>query len=47
MLEVTGSSPLRLYRATVSRHWMLCPLTRDGPCPTHGLAVDHRTEVHP
>jgi nitroimidazol reductase NimA-like FMN-containing flavoprotein (pyridoxamine 5'-phosphate oxidase superfamily) len=43
--ELTGPGPLRLYRASVTRHWMLCPLTGDGPCPTHGLAVEHRTEV--
>lgn len=45
--EMVAPGPLRLYRATVSRHWMLCPLTKTGPCPTHGLAVDHRTEVRP
>jgi hypothetical protein len=37
--------PYRMYRATVSRHWIVCP--RDsGPCEPHGLAYDHRAEVH-
>jgi len=36
----------RLYRATVSQHWTLCPRT-SGPCALHGHAFDHRTEVTP
>jgi uncharacterized protein YhbP (UPF0306 family) len=34
----------RLYRATVSQHWVLCPWP-SGPCPDHGLAGDHRAAV--
>jgi hypothetical protein len=37
---------LRLYRATVSDHYVLCPLEGGGiPCAEHGLAVDHRTRI--
>ncbi len=43
--HLRGSAPYRLYRATVSEHWILCP--RDaGACSLHGLAVDHRVPVH-
>jgi hypothetical protein len=35
----------RLYRATVSRHWMLCPRDPGRPCQPHGQAFDHRTTV--
>jgi Pyridoxamine 5'-phosphate oxidase len=35
----------RLYRATVSRHWMLCPRDAGQPCRDHGRAFDHRTTV--
>jgi hypothetical protein len=34
----------RLYRATVSRHSILCPRT-SGPRAPHGRAFDHRTPV--
>jgi nitroimidazol reductase NimA-like FMN-containing flavoprotein (pyridoxamine 5'-phosphate oxidase superfamily) len=39
-------APLRLYRATVTDHYVLCPLEGGGvPCAEHGLRVDHRTRV--
>ena len=42
--EVAAPSPYRMYRATASQHWVLCP--RDPrPCAEHGLAYDHRTTV--
>ncbi|HEV8652789.1 MAG TPA: pyridoxamine 5'-phosphate oxidase family protein [Actinomycetes bacterium] len=34
----------RLYRATVSQHWILCPRS-SGPCTVHGRAFDHRIMV--
>lgn len=43
--EVTGSSLYRLYRATASDLWVLCPREPRQPCPLHGLAQDHRTRV--
>lgn len=42
--ELRAPGPMRLYRATVAQHWMLCPMTTR-PCTAHGLEVDHRTEV--
>jgi hypothetical protein len=36
----------RLYRATVSQHWILCTSRELGsPCPLHGRAFDHRIRV--
>jgi Pyridoxamine 5'-phosphate oxidase len=36
----------RLYRATVSQHWILCTSRELGsPCPLHGRAFDHRVPV--
>ncbi|WP_422773241.1 pyridoxamine 5'-phosphate oxidase family protein [Plantactinospora sp. WMMC1484] len=43
--DVTGSSPYRLYRATATDLWVLCPRAPRQPCPLHGLAKDHRTRV--
>lgn len=43
--DVTGSSPYRLYRATATDVWVLCPREPRQPCPLHGLANDHRTAV--
>ena len=43
--EVTGDSPYRLYQATVSQAWVLCPRGPREPCSRHGLARDHRTPV--
>jgi len=45
--DVTAPSPYRLYRATVSDMWVLCPREPRQPCPLHGLAKDHRTRVIP
>ena len=43
--DVTGPAPYRLYQATVSDMWVLCPREPGQPCPRHGLAKDHRTRV--
>lgn len=43
--DVTGSSPWRLYRATASDLWVLCPREPTQPCPLHGIAQDHRARV--
>jgi hypothetical protein len=43
--DVTGSSPYRLYRASASDVWVLCPREPRQPCPLHGLAQDHRARV--
>lgn len=43
--DVTGPSPYRLYRATVSDLWVLCPREPGQPCPLHGFAQDHRTRI--
>jgi hypothetical protein len=43
--DVTGPSPYRLYRATASDLWVLCPREPRQPCPLHGLARDHRAQV--
>jgi hypothetical protein len=43
--QVTGSSPYRLYRATASDVWVLCPREPRQPCPRHGIAQDHRARV--
>jgi hypothetical protein len=43
--DVTGPAPYRLYRATVSDLWVLCPREPRQACPLHGLATDHRTRV--
>jgi nitroimidazol reductase NimA-like FMN-containing flavoprotein (pyridoxamine 5'-phosphate oxidase superfamily) len=45
--EVSGASEYRLYRATASSVWVLCPRPPRQPCPLHGLAKDHRTRVAP
>jgi pyridoxine/pyridoxamine 5'-phosphate oxidase len=45
--DVTGSSPYRLYQATAAELWVLCPREPRQPCPLHGLAKDHRTQIHP
>jgi hypothetical protein len=45
--DVTAPAPYRLYRATASEHSILCPREPRQPCPLHGIAVDHRTPVHP
>jgi nitroimidazol reductase NimA-like FMN-containing flavoprotein (pyridoxamine 5'-phosphate oxidase superfamily) len=43
--DVTAPAPYRLYRATVSDMWVLCPREPRQPCALHGLASDHRTRV--
>jgi len=43
--EVTGISPYRLYQATTSKVWVLCPREPRQPCPLHGLARDHRVSI--
>ena len=43
--DVTGSSAYRLYEATASELWVLCPREPGQPCPPHGLARDHRARV--
>lgn len=43
--DVTGSSPYRLYQATASDLWVLCPREPRQPCRLHGLAKDHRARI--
>lgn len=43
--DVRPPSPYRLYRATVSGAWMLCPREPGIPCTEHGRSFDHRTAV--
>ena len=43
--DVRDPSLFRLYRATVSRHWILCPREPGRPCREHGRDYDHRTPV--
>ena len=43
--DMTGESPYRLYRATASEVWVLCPREPRQPCPRHGIAKDHRVRV--
>jgi nitroimidazol reductase NimA-like FMN-containing flavoprotein (pyridoxamine 5'-phosphate oxidase superfamily) len=43
--EVTPPAPYRLYRATASDIWVLCPRQPRQPCLLHSLAKDHRTRV--
>lgn len=43
--DVTEPSPCRLYRASASELWVLCPREPRQPCPLHGLARDHRTRI--
>lgn len=43
--DVTGDSPWRLYRATASDVWVLCPREPRQPCPLHGRAEDHRARI--
>ena len=44
--ELRSPAPYRLYRATVSAYYVLCPRRAGETCREHGLAADHRTEVH-
>jgi hypothetical protein len=43
--QVTPPAPYRLYRATVSEHFVCCPREAGQPCPLHGVAFDHRAAV--
>jgi hypothetical protein len=43
--QVRAPAAYRLYRATVSRHSILCP-SDARPCPLHGTVADHRTQVN-
>jgi hypothetical protein len=43
--DVTPPSPYRLYRATATEHYVLCPRPPREPCALHGIAVDHRAQV--
>jgi hypothetical protein len=43
--DVTGASPYRLYRATATDLWVLCPREPRQPCRLHGIAKDHRAQV--
>lgn len=43
--DVTGPAEYRLYRATVSDLWVLCPRDPGHPCAVHGRTGDHRTPV--
>jgi hypothetical protein len=41
--QLRPPAPYRMYRATVSQHWILCPTS--GLCAVHGRDSDHRTTV--
>jgi hypothetical protein len=43
--QLQPPAPHRLFKATVSQHWILCPRTSGQLCPIHGRAYDHRTPV--
>jgi nitroimidazol reductase NimA-like FMN-containing flavoprotein (pyridoxamine 5'-phosphate oxidase superfamily) len=43
--DVTGSSAYRLYQATATDLWVLCPREPRQPCPLHGIARDHRARI--
>jgi hypothetical protein len=45
--DVTAPSEYRLYRATVSEAFVLCPREPRQPCPLHGIAADHRAPAVP
>jgi hypothetical protein len=45
--DVTAPSPYRLYRATVTEAFVLCPREPRQPCPLHLINADHRTPVLP
>ena len=43
--DVSGAAPYRMYRATASEMWVLCPREPRQPCALHGLAKDHRAVI--
>ena len=45
--DVTAPSEYRLYRATITAAFVLCPREPRQPCPLHGVATDHRAPVVP
>ena len=45
--DVTAPSTYRLYRATVTEAYVLCPREPRRPCPVHDIAADHRARVLP
>jgi nitroimidazol reductase NimA-like FMN-containing flavoprotein (pyridoxamine 5'-phosphate oxidase superfamily) len=45
--DVTAPEPYRLFRATASHVWVLCPREPRQACALHGLATDHRARVWP
>ena len=45
--DVTPPSTYRLYRATATEAFVLCPREPRQPCPLHSIAADHRTPVVP
>lgn len=44
--DIRPPAPFRLYRATVSEHFVLCPRAPGEPCADHGMVADHLTQVH-
>ena len=47
LADVTAPSRYRLYRATVTEAFVLCPREPRRACPLHDIAADHRTPVAP
>ncbi len=47
LADVTAPSRYRLYRATVTEAFVLCPREPRQACALHDIAVDHRTPVAP
>jgi hypothetical protein len=45
--DVTAPAGYRLYRATISEAFVLCPREPRQPCAAHAIAADHRTPVTP
>ncbi|MFG1941573.1 pyridoxamine 5'-phosphate oxidase family protein [Nonomuraea sp. NPDC048826] len=45
--DVTAPAAWRLYRATVTEAFVLCPREPRRPCPLHSINADHRTSVVP
>ena len=43
--DLTGDSPWRLYRATASELWVLCPREPRQACALHAIDQDHRARV--
>jgi Pyridoxamine 5'-phosphate oxidase len=45
--DVTPPSEYRLYRATATEAFVLCPREPRQACPLHAIAADHRAPVTP